>query len=81
MSIHPLTTSGRNARLFFHSDFSSEYSGFDLIVTLVPPAGEPTDIDNVQRDNVQCTKMLHDAQILIERNGRTYTITGQEIVR
>ena len=36
-------------------------------------------IENVQRDNVQCTKVLRDGQLLIERDVNIYTITGQQI--
>ncbi len=37
------------------------------------------DIGNVQGDNVQCTKVLRGGVLLIERNGKTYSITGKEI--
>ena len=37
------------------------------------------DVENVQRDDVQCTKVLHDGQVLIRRNGVSYTLTGQII--
>ena len=38
-----------------------------------------TDIENVQRDNVQCTKVLRDGQIYILRGNKTYTLQGQEV--
>ena len=36
-------------------------------------------IDNVQRDDVQCTKVLRDGQIVILRGEKVYSITGQEV--
>ena len=40
--------------------------------------GDPTGVENVQRDNVQCTKVLRNGQIIIIRDGKTYSILGQE---
>ena len=34
------------------------------------------DIDNVQSDKVQSTKVIRDGQLLIERNGKTYNAQG-----
>jgi hypothetical protein len=42
--------------------------------------GEATGFENVQGNNVQCTKVVHDGQILILRGDKTYTLTGQEII-
>ncbi len=36
-------------------------------------------IDNVQRDDVQCTKVLRDGQIVILRGEKVYDMTGQEV--
>lgn len=36
-------------------------------------------IDEVQRDNVQGTKVLKDGQLFIERNGKTYNALGAEV--
>ena len=36
-------------------------------------------IENVQRDDVQSTKVLRDGVLLIERNGRTYNAQGQTV--
>ena len=36
-------------------------------------------INDVQGDNVQCTKVLRDGQIFILRGEKVYTITGQEV--
>ena len=38
-----------------------------------------TDIENVQGDNVQCTKVLRDGQLYIIRDGHTYDAQGQLI--
>lgn len=35
--------------------------------------------EQVQRDNVQCTKVLRDGQLLIDRNGKTFTAIGAEV--
>ena len=40
---------------------------------------ETQDLGNVQGDNVQCIKVLRGGILLIERNGKTYSITGKEI--
>ena len=40
---------------------------------------EPEGVENVQRDNVPCTKKLHEGQILIQRGDKKYTITGLEL--
>ncbi len=40
---------------------------------------ETQDIGNVQGDNVQCTKVLRNGVLLIDRNGKTYSITGKKI--
>lgn len=36
-------------------------------------------IDGAQSNHVQCTKVIHNGQILILRGDKTYTLTGQEI--
>ena len=38
-----------------------------------------TAVENVQRDDVQGTKVFRDGQILIIRGDKTYTITGMEV--
>ena len=40
--------------------------------------GSSTAIDDVQ-DNVQCTKVIRDGQLLITRDGRTYNALGVEV--
>ena len=36
-------------------------------------------IEDVQSDEVQSTKVIKDGQVLILRNGKTYTMQGQEV--
>ena len=38
-----------------------------------------TDIDQLQGNKVQSTKVIKDGQVYILRNGRTYTMQGQEV--
>ena len=40
---------------------------------------EPTSIEDVQGNNVQCTKVVRNGQILILRGDKTYTLQGQEV--
>ena len=42
-------------------------------------ANSPTNIDDVQRDDVQCTKVLRNGQIIIRRGDAEYTIQGNKI--
>ena len=39
----------------------------------------PTGLDEVQGNNVQCTKVLRDGVLYIERDGKTYDATGRLI--
>ena len=39
----------------------------------------PLGIDDVQSDNVPCTKVLRDGQLLIERNGKVYAMDGKRL--
>lgn len=45
----------------------------------ITPSAVSTGIDDVQSDNVQSTKVLRDAQLLIIRGDKTYTVTGQRV--
>jgi uncharacterized repeat protein (TIGR02543 family) len=40
---------------------------------------DATGIDNVQRDNVQCTKVLRDGVIYIMYKGTMYNVQGQRV--
>ena len=41
--------------------------------------GDAQGIEDVQGNNVQCTKIVHNGQIYILRGEKTYTLTGQEL--
>ena len=41
--------------------------------------GTATGIEDVQGNNVQCTKVVHNGQIFILRGEKAYTLTGQEV--
>ena len=41
---------------------------------------EPQGVENVQRNNIPCIKILRDGQLLIQRGDRIYTVTGLEII-
>ena len=67
-------------------------TGYDLTLTAKDNSGNiieettipfhtdyPEGIDNVQGDELQSTKVIKDGQVLILRNGKTYTMQGQEV--
>ena len=67
-------------------------TGYDLTLTAKDNSGNiieettipfhtdyPEGIDDVQGDEVQSTKVIKDGQVLILRNGKTYTMQGQEV--
>ena len=41
--------------------------------------GDAQGIEDVQSDQVPCTKVLRNGQIFILRGDKTYTVTGQEV--
>ena len=49
------------------------------VVRIVEQHNAATGVDEVQRSNVQCTKILEGNQVIIIRNGVKYTIQGQKI--
>ena len=57
--------------------FTTEGGTFDnrFIISLAPKM--PTGVENVQGNNVQCTKVLRDGQLIIIRNGIEYNVNGQ----
>jgi hypothetical protein len=42
--------------------------------------GDAQGIEDVQGNNVQCTKIVHNGQIYLLRGDKTYTLTGQETI-
>ncbi|MGN1239359.1 MAG: leucine-rich repeat protein [Paludibacteraceae bacterium] len=78
-----------SSNYLYHPETTVSLSGYRAYFTLSPstPTDIParivikdnsaTNVDNVNSDKVRCTKMLRDGQILIVREGRTYTIDGR----
>ena len=64
----------RNGEQVYASDYSEkfgcEFNGF------ISPWES---IENISSDLPSATKVLRDGQILIIRNGKTYTLQGQEV--
>jgi hypothetical protein len=46
------------------------------VVAVINESSEEQAIDNVQRDDVQCTKVIENGQLYIRYNGRTYNVLG-----
>ena len=59
----------------------TEFGCDKTIVWYVKVTKKPvgTGIEDVQSDDVQCTKILRDGVIYIRRDGKEYTITGLEV--
>ncbi|MBQ4507708.1 MAG: BspA family leucine-rich repeat surface protein [Paludibacteraceae bacterium] len=53
----------------------------DFIECYVTGIDIPTGIDNAQAAAAQTTKLLRNGSLYILRNGKTYTITGAEVIR
>lgn len=45
----------------------------------ITPQSVATGIEDVRRDDVPCTKVIREGQLMIERDGRTYNVMGVEI--
>ena len=74
-------------------DLDKDQRGFERAATTIagsydPNGTEPEWIDDdpgkealetVQRDKVQCTKVIRDGQVRILRAGKTYNAIGQEL--
>ena len=41
--------------------------------------GDAQGVEDVQGNNIQCTKIVHNGQIFILRGDKTYTLTGQRV--
>ena len=62
--------------------FSTTYNqvrATKVVVTISGNQGGTTGIENTQAENNVAKKVMRDGQILIHRNGKTYTIMGQEL--
>ena len=59
---------------------AKDNSGNTIEETTIPfHTDYPEGIEDVQSDEVQSTKVIKDGQVLILRNGKTYTMQGQEV--
>jgi hypothetical protein len=59
---------------------AKDNSGNIIEETTIPfQTDYPEGIEDVQSDEVQSTKVIRDGQVFILRNGKTYTMQGQEV--
>lgn len=56
---------------------NDEVAGAPAFRLRVGNHGTPTGMDNIERDNAQCTKVIRDGHIVIIREGKEYSIVGQ----
>ena len=75
---------GDNRLKGFRSYFEIPSSGAQAVARHTPARivtrkETPTDLDHVQRDNVQCTKVLRNGQLIILRDGKRYNVLGIEL--
>ena len=54
-------------------------AAFNMTDIVLVPKSDPSAFENVQRDNVQCTKVIRNGQILILRDGKTYNALGTQL--
>ncbi len=59
-----------------HYTLNADVVGKDGVVYIISVTQATEAIDNVQGDNVQCTKVLRNGQLIIEKNGVKYNILG-----
>ena len=57
----------------------TEVTGNATYTALFETVSRTQDVEEVQSDNVPCTKVLIDGQIYILRGDKTYTIQGMEV--
>lgn len=53
--------------------------GMPAALRIVENSNTTTDVDHVQRDDAQCTKVMRDGQLYLLHNGRMYNVQGQMI--
>ena len=81
-----MTSAGNyTTRLHFYSykkDSKTELAidEYVTITTQVTHTSVSTDLDELQSSQTQATKILRDGQLLILRNGQSYTITGRRVM-
>lgn len=66
-----------NTTFYTTSDQTSDQPIYKY--TRVISEDNPTDLDTVQKENVPCSKVLRNGQILILRGEQVFTITGQPV--
>ena len=71
--------SGTGYNLTMTSKDSSNKTLQSKTVTFTTTGNAPQGINDVQGDEVQCTKVLRDGQIFIQKGDKTYSVTGQEV--
>jgi len=71
------TWTGNASSVSFSGEIYGVGHGITIICTI--EEAEPTGVENVQTNQVQGTKILRDGMLLIVRDGKTYTITGQQV--
>ena len=61
--------------------FNSDTQQFEILETYTYYYSGlgPQGIDNVQGNKAQCTKVIRDGMLLIEKNGKTYNALGAEV--
>ena len=58
---------------------SDNYSGYRLEMVYHIHPNNQQGVEDVQSDNVQCTKILRNGQVIILRNDVQYTVQGQKL--
>ena len=62
-----------------HQAGATWYNEFMAFFAARKQQGGTTEVDNVQSDNVQCTKIFRNGQLVLFRDGIAYTILGQMV--
>ena len=82
---------GAFAGIILGSEFMDKFAVYDGVNYTVRKAnarggfgkpakgGEEEGIEDVQRDDVRCTKVFRDGKIMIERDGKKYSIIGAKL--
>lgn len=63
-----------SGNLLCENEYTYKLKAFDFVY-----GGLVQGINNVQRDNVPCTKVLRDGRMIIVRDGIEYTVTGSQL--
>ena len=63
-----------SGNLLCENEYTYKLKAFDFVY-----GGLVQGINNVQRNNVPCTKVLRNGRMIIERDGIEYTVTGSQL--